>query len=132
MKELKETEHIRNDSELVTHGQCSKYFDIYGKLEEKMAELKINEEWGFRLAGWYNIQPLLDTLIEELLDKGNKPEHNSLIESIGWMRPNQLRINIEDSVQELIKQKGKIDNFYKQLPVGHSIDTLKEIESIFE
>lgn len=37
------------------------------------------------------------------------------------MKPHQLIINTQDSVQELIKQKAKIDNFYKQLPIGHSI-----------
>ena len=90
-------------------------------MREKVEDLKINEEWGYRIVGWYNIQSTLNTLIEELLDKGNKVEHNSLIEAINWMKPHQLIINTEESVQELIKQKNKIDNFYKQLAVGHSL-----------
>lgn len=49
-----------------------KYFDIYTKMLKRMEELKINEEWGYRLVGWYNFQSHLDTLIGELLDKTNK------------------------------------------------------------
>lgn len=97
-----------------------------------MKDVKINEEWGYRIVGWYNLQPFLDHLIEELLDKTNKVDHNNLIESISWMKPHQLIISPSDSVQEMIKHKGKIDNFYRQLIVGHSVDMLRVIESIFE
>lgn len=90
-------------------------------MQKRIEELRINEEWGYRLVGWYNFQSHLETLINELLDKTNKTDHNALIESLSWMKPHQLIINTQDSVQELIKQKAKIDNFYKQLAIGHSI-----------
>ena len=34
-------------------------------------------------------------------------------------------------MQELIKQKMRLDHFYRQLNYGISIDTLKQIEGIF-
>jgi hypothetical protein len=90
-----------------------------------MKDVKINEEWSHRTVGWYNLQPFFNDLIDELLSKGNKADQNSLIESIIWMKPHQMKINAYDSVQDLIKQKGKIDNFYKQLVVGQSIAMLR-------
>jgi hypothetical protein len=39
-----------------------KYFDIYTKMQKRIEELKINEEWGYRLVGWYNFQSRLETL----------------------------------------------------------------------
>jgi hypothetical protein len=100
-------------------------------LIERVGDIKISEEWSYRIVGWYNLQPFLQLLIETLLEGADRTEQLALIESIAWMQPHQIRYSSEESIQELMKQKAKLDHFYRQLNLSLGVPLLQSIESIF-
>jgi hypothetical protein len=60
----------------------------------ELSDLK--EEWHLRIAGWFNMQPFVRTLIDRMIVEPGKGEHLALLEAINWMEPHRLMLEEEN------------------------------------
>jgi hypothetical protein len=120
----------KDPTALVVQEGLEKYFTTYLKLIELVAESKLNEEWFFRIVGWYNLQPLLRTMTEKMLLSSSKRGHVELVQSLSWMRPHRYRPLRTGDFYEFKREERMVDTYYKKLNLSHEVSFLRSVESI--
>lgn len=97
--------------------------ESYVKLGEGVSGVALNNEWIYRMVGWYNLTSLYPTLMDKLLLSKDK-ELSLLIEVMSWMKYTWSR------PYGRIGPEDKAVQFYRNLPLTLSFSELKKLEGI--